>query len=40
VKHAKFVFLDTSYAYALINTRDQWHEKAVVLQEQLAKERK
>jgi predicted nucleic acid-binding protein len=40
VKFAKFVFLDTSYVYALINTRDQWHEKAVVLQERLAKERK
>jgi len=30
VKHAKFVFLDTAYANALINTRDQWHERAVV----------
>jgi len=38
VKHAKFVFLDT--AYALINTRDQWHERAVVWQERLATERK
>jgi predicted nucleic acid-binding protein len=40
VKHPKFVFLDTAYAYALINTRDQWHEKAVVWQERLATERK
>jgi predicted nucleic acid-binding protein len=40
VKYAKFVFLDTAYVYALINTRDQWHEKAVAWQEQLAKERK
>jgi len=40
VKHAKFVFLDTAYAYALINTRDQWHERAVVWQERLATERK
>ena len=38
VKHAKFVFLDTAYANALINTRDQWHERAVVWQERLAKE--
>lgn len=38
VKHAKFVFLDTAYANALINTRDQWHEGAVVWQERLAKE--
>lgn len=37
-KHAKFVFLDTAYANALINTRDQWHESAVVWQERLAKE--
>ncbi len=26
VRHARFVFLDTAYANALINTRDQWHE--------------
>ncbi len=38
-KHAKFVFLDTAYAYALVNTRDQWHDRAVVWQERLAKER-
>ena len=38
-KHAKFVFLDTAYAYALVNTRDQWHNRAVVWQERLAKER-
>lgn len=40
MKHAKFVFLDTAYAYALINTRDQWHDRAVVWQERLATERK
>ena len=40
VEHAKFVFLDTAYANALINTRDQWHERAVVWQERLAKERR
>jgi predicted nucleic acid-binding protein len=39
-EHAKFVFLDTAYANALINTRDQWHERAVVWQERLAKERR
>lgn len=38
VKDAKFVFLDTAYTNALINTRDQWHERAVVWQERLAKE--
>jgi len=40
VKHAKFIFLDTAYVNALINTRDQWHERAVVWQERLAKERR
>ncbi|GFO96764.1 hypothetical protein ig2599ANME_0954 [groundwater metagenome] len=40
MKHAKFVFLDTAYVYALINTRDQWHERAVVWQERLANERR
>ena len=40
MKQAKFVFLDTAYANALINTRDQWHERAVVWQERLAKERR
>ena len=40
VKHANFTFLDTAYANALINTRDQWHERAVVWQERLAKERR
>lgn len=23
------IFIDTSYVYALINTNDQWHSKAV-----------
>ncbi|MDP3104873.1 MAG: PIN domain-containing protein [Candidatus Methanoperedens sp.] len=40
MKYDKFVFLDTAYAYALINTRDRCHEKAVIWQERLAKERK
>jgi len=40
VKHSKFVFLDTAYVFALINTRDQWHERAVFWQEKLAKEKK
>ena len=40
VKHIKFVFLDTAYANAVINTRDQWHERAVVWQERLAEERR
>jgi len=40
VKNDKFVFLDTAYANALINIRDQWHESAVVWQERLAKERR
>jgi len=40
VKRDKFVFLDTAYANALINTRDQWHEMAVVWQERVAEERR
>jgi len=32
------IFLDTSYVYALLNTRDQWHEVALELQFLLAKE--
>jgi len=40
VKQVKYVFLDTAYANALINIRDQWHERAVVWQERLAKERR
>ena len=38
VRPARFVFLDTAYANALINTRDQWHEGAAVWQERLAEE--
>jgi predicted nucleic acid-binding protein len=40
MKQAEFIFLDTAYANALINTRDQWHERAVFWQERLAKERR
>lgn len=32
------VFLDTGYVYALINTRDQWHESAVLWQRKIADE--
>jgi predicted nucleic acid-binding protein len=29
------VFLDTAYVYALINTRDQWHESATLWQQKI-----
>ena len=32
------VFLDTGYVYALINTRDQWHQSAALWQNQIAGE--
>jgi predicted nucleic acid-binding protein len=32
------VFLDTAFVYALINTRDQWHSRAVEWQARLASE--
>ncbi len=32
------LFLDTAYVYALVNTRDQWHESAVGWQSRLAAE--
>ena len=32
------VFLDTGYVYALINTRDQWHQSAILWQNQIADE--
>lgn len=32
------LFLDTGYIYALFNTRDQWHQKAVEWQQKLALE--
>lgn len=32
------LFLDTAYIYALFNTRDQWHEKAVEWEETLEAE--
>jgi predicted nucleic acid-binding protein len=34
------VFLDTAYIYALVNTRDQWHEQALSWQRRLATERR
>jgi predicted nucleic acid-binding protein len=34
------VFLDTAYIYALVNTRDQWHEQALDWQRELALERR
>jgi hypothetical protein len=32
------LFLDTAYVYALFNTRDQWHEKAVEWERKIALE--
>ncbi len=32
------LFLDTGYIYALFNTSDQWHQKAVQWQQQIALE--
>lgn len=34
------IFLDTAYINALINTRDQWHERAVRWEHKLAAERR
>ncbi|MDT4896166.1 MAG: uncharacterized protein QOH25_1243 [Acidobacteriota bacterium] len=34
------IFLDTAYIYALVNTRDQWHEQALTWQRKLATERR
>jgi len=34
------IFLDTAYVNALINTRDQWHERAVRWERKLAVERR
>jgi predicted nucleic acid-binding protein len=34
------IFLDTAYVNALINTRDQWHERAVRWERKLAAERR
>jgi predicted nucleic acid-binding protein len=34
----KPIFLDTAYVYALVNTRDQWHEQALNWQRKLATE--
>jgi len=35
----KSIFLDTAYVYALVNTRDQWHNAALSWQEKLEIER-
>jgi predicted nucleic acid-binding protein len=32
------VFLDTGYVYALLNTRDQWHESANLWEQKIANE--
>jgi len=34
------IFLDTAYVYALVNTRDEWHNEALEWQEKLEKERR
>jgi predicted nucleic acid-binding protein len=34
------VFLDTAYVNALINTRDQWHQAAVLWERRLASEKR
>jgi predicted nucleic acid-binding protein len=34
------IFLDTAYVYALVNTRDQWHDAAVQWQQKLATDRR
>jgi predicted nucleic acid-binding protein len=34
------IFLDTAYVNALINTRDQWHERAIHWEQKLAAERR
>jgi predicted nucleic acid-binding protein len=34
------VFLDTAFVYALINTRDEWHHRAVEWQARLATEQR
>ncbi|MCL5946852.1 MAG: PIN domain-containing protein [Chloroflexi bacterium] len=34
------VFLDTAYVYALVNTRDQWHEAATTWERRLAAEKR
>ncbi len=35
----KPLFLDTAYIYALFNTRDQWHQKAIEWQQQVDNEK-
>ncbi|MGH9958133.1 MAG: type II toxin-antitoxin system VapC family toxin, partial [Pyrinomonadaceae bacterium] len=39
-EQSKPIFLDTAYVNALINTRDQWHERAVWWERKLAAERR
>lgn len=36
----KPVFLDTAYIYALVNTRDQWHQAATLWERKLANDRR
>jgi hypothetical protein len=33
------LFIDTGYVYALINLRDQWHEKALAWQQKISAEK-
>lgn len=35
----KPLFLDTAYIYALFNTRDQWHQKAIEWQQRIDSEK-
>ena len=36
----KSIFLDTAYVYALVNTRDEWHDAALMWQEKLEQDRR
>ncbi|HEY0432116.1 MAG TPA: PIN domain-containing protein [Pyrinomonadaceae bacterium] len=38
-KH-ELTFLDTAYVYALVNTRDEWHQAALSWQEKLEQEQR
>ena len=37
-RNPEAVFLDTAYVYALVNTRDAWHQTAVRWQQRLARD--
>jgi predicted nucleic acid-binding protein len=34
------IFLDTAYVYALVNTRDEWHDEALSWQQKLEQEQR